>query len=249
MQAAMPLFNKKITCQTLVNNFKKQSLMVCKKYFCTILICIVLSAFACHAQEDNTKAFLFLGIFCEESASYFDESSDIVKAFHTIYDSFSYECTQPLRMPVGYLPLDTLWDDEKYTIQLFKITRLHDLPHYIMKFSSCQTYLFSFRQDLWIRIAGYKESDLKVFFDALRERGLKKKEILEMVDRWRNSDAMFREIDWDCLLKGYFKNDTHLRCYVSTEKIWYNMRYFGEEDDIYATFSKKPLAGTLTKFD
>ena len=102
---------------------------------------------------------------------------------------------------------------------------------------------------MWIRISGYRECDLKVFFDALKKRGLSNREISEMVDLWRNSNELFREIDWDCLMNGYFKNNTHSNCYVSNANIWYMARYLGEENDIYAVFSKKLIAGILSKLD
>ena len=181
------------------------------------------------AQYDNTKAFLFLSVFCEEANSYFEQSADFIKEFHTWYDNFSYE---------------------KYTIQLFKINKSSHSPiYYTLKISSCNTYRFSFTGTLWIRLSGYRESDIKVFFDALRKQGVKKREIVEMVKQWCNSDEMFRELNWDCLLKGYFKNNTHFSCYISRANMWYLERFSGEDTSIYADFSKRLLSGTLHKFD
>lgn len=222
--------------------------MTIKNIFVTILLIIFLSINICNAQ-DKTKAFLFLSVFCEESGFYYERSVDIVNVFDSIYEKFSYECTKPIEIPVSPNARDALMDYEKYTIQLFKIRSIYNPAYYVLRLSSCDTYKFSFSEELWIRISGYRESDLKVFFDALNKRGLKKTEILEIVDLWRNSDEMFREIDWDCLMKGYFNNNTHSSCYVSGANIRYKVRYLGGEDDIYAVFSKKILAGTLFKFD
>lgn len=222
--------------------------MTIKNIISAVLLSITLSTNLCNAQ-DKTKAFLFLSVFCEESDSYYELSADIVKRFDSIYENFSYECTKPLVIPVDTFHRDPLKSYEKYTIQLFKIRSSHTPAYYILRLSSCDTYKFSFPEELWIRISGYRESDLKVFFDALRKRGLKKKEIIDMVNQWRNADEMFCELDWDCLLKGYFKNITCYSCYVSGANIRYKACYLGEDNDIYAVFSKKTLAGTLFKFD
>lgn len=223
--------------------------MIIKKSHAALLLSIILSINLCHSQEKNTKAFLFLSIFCEESYSYYEQSANVVKDFYSLYERFTYESTNPIDIPVSSFIMDSLKDYEKYTIQLFKIRSSHNPSYYILRLYSCNTYKFSFPEDLWIRISGYRECDLKVFFDALKKRGLSNREISEMVDLWRNSNELFREIDWDCLMNGYFKNNTHSNCYVSNANIWYMARYLGEENDIYAVFSKKLIAGILSKLD
>ena len=70
-----------------------------------------------------------------------------------------------------------------------------------------------------------------------------------MVELWRSSDEMFSEIDWDCIMKGYFKNNTHSNCFFSGSNMLYSARFFDEKDNVYADFSKRPLSGTLFKFD
>lgn len=203
----------------------------------------------CVAQNDDIKSFLFLSVFCDWSDYWINQASNIIEDFQNDYDKFSYECTRPLEIPVDTLYFDSLLSYEKYTIQLFKIQRNPKLPtYYILRVVGCDTYKFNFRDQLWIRISGYRESDLKVFFDALRQQGLKKRDLKFMIEQWCNSDEMFREIDWDCLLKGYFKNDTRSDCYISNSNIVYKLQYLGEKDDIYATFSKKILAGCLYKY-
>lgn len=204
----------------------------------------------CVAQGKDIKAFLFLSIFCEESNSYLEGSAQRLKDIQKLYENFSYECTRPLVIPVDTFSCDSLKSYEKYTIQLFKIQRNTFIPsYYILRVTSCDTYRFSFSEELWIRLSGYRESDIKVFFDALRKQGLKKREIVDMVNQWRKTDELFRELDWDCLLKGYFKNNTCSSCYISGANIYYKARFGRMEDDIYADFSKRPLSGTLYRFD
>ena len=233
----------------LISNKIKQTPMLYKNILVFFILGMGLSANLCHAQDHNTKAFLFLSVFCEESDSYYEQSADIIKRFDTLYENFTYECTKPLAIPTSRFIKDSLMDYEKYTIQLFKIKRTRIPSYYIMRIASCDTYLFSFPEELWIRICGYRESDLKVFFDALKKRGVTNNEISEMVESWCDANELFREIDWNCLMNGYFKNDTHSSCYASGSNIWYKARYLGEKNDIYAVFSSKPLAGILLKLD
>ena len=220
-----------------------------KKIISAVLLSFIIFADVCHAQADITKAFVFLSVFCEQSDSYYEQSADIVKGFDSYYEHFSFECTEPLTIPVSKDIRDSLWDMEKYKIQLFKIDNPYSPAYYLLRLFPCDTYLFSFREGLWIRICGYRESDLKVFFDALKKRGVEMDEITEMVELWRASDGMFREIDWDCLMEGYQNNNTNSDCYISGSNYWYKARYLGEKDDIYAVFSKKLLAGMLKKID
>ena len=216
---------------------------------CIFIIIMTLCINLCMAQNENMKAFLFLSVFCEESDSNYEQSAQIINDIQDHYNKFSYKSTKPLVIPVDTFSCDSLKSYEKYTIQLFKIQRNTFIPpYYILRVTSCDTYRFSFSEELWIRLSGYRESDIKVFFDALRKQGLKKREIVDMVNQWRKTDELFRELDWDCLLKGYFKNNTCSSCYISGANIYYKARYGGREDDIYAVFSEKPLAGSLLKF-
>lgn len=215
-----------------------------------LIIVIMLYISPCMAQNDNIKSFLFLSIFCEESDSYYEQSGQTIIDFQHQYETFSYWSTNPLVIPVDTILCDSLKDHEKYSIQLFKIQRNTFIPpYYILRVISCDTYRFSFPEELWIRICGYRESDLKVFFDALRKQGMKKRDIIDMVNQWRNSDEMFCELDWDCLMEGYFKNKTCYSCYISGANIYYKARYGGRESDIYSDFSKKTLSGTLQELD
>lgn len=224
--------------------------MLKKIYIVAMMLCMNQSINTCMAQDNDIKAFLFLSIFCEESDFCFEGSAQRIMDFQSNYETFSYECTKPLVIPIDTFFCDSLKSYEKYTIQLFKIHRNSFIPtYYILRVVSCDTYRFSFSEELWIRICGYRESDLKVFFDALRRQGLKKKEISNIIALWCNSDEMFREIDWDCLMEGYNKKNTHTSCYKSGSNIYYKARHGGREDDIYAVFSKKPIAGTLIEFD
>lgn len=220
--------------------------MFSKRNIVTIILCVGLIANVCHAQDDKTKSFLYLS-FLHDCEVYYESAIYNVAAFDSGYKKFSYECTKPIEIPVSKSDT-TMWDGMKYTIQLYKITNCHP-NYYIMRFYQCDTYKFSFTSELWIRISGFKECDLKVFFDALRKRGIKKKEIIEMVELWRSSDEMFSEIDWDCLLKGYFKDKTCFDCFISETNSFRTIRYMEDKNNIYAVFSKKPLAGILLKLD
>lgn len=215
-----------------------------KKRLFISLISAVSIVNLCTAQDDNLKSFLYLSVFCQKLFSY-ETANEVVCGFDRRYSDFSFKCTKPIEIPVS----EFLNDSEKYTIQLFKIvTDTLSPSYYILKFGPCITFRLSFKETLWIRISGYRESDIKVFFDALKKQGLSKKEIMSMVELWCKEDELFQEIDWKCIMHGYIKNNTHSDCFLSDANIWYYLRYHGEEKDLYSIFSEKPLAGSITRY-
>lgn len=220
--------------------------MIKKIIFAALLLIFSMRLTDCCAQHDNLKSFLFLSTFCEYATIYPTMSSLFVDGFYQSYDDFSYECTQPLDVPVDtFSNTPEFWN---YKIQLFRLKKYHKPYYYLLKVNPCMSLHFDIGDTLWLRISGYQESDVKVFFDFLRKQGVKKRDIIDMVDEWKKADEMFREIDWDCILNGYFKNNTHCRCYLSWSKLYYERSHWKSsrtETEAYADFSKKPLGGQL----
>lgn len=106
--------------------------------FVVIILYIIISINICYAQQENTKSFLFLSVFCEESDVFYETSSNIVEGFSQYYERFTYECTKPLEIPVDPNHRDSLMANETYTIQLFKIKKSSTVPaYYILKLEPC----------------------------------------------------------------------------------------------------------------
>ena len=169
-----------------------------------------------------------------------------------IYDSTNMRTFLVPRWDSAWITPAFKESDYSYKIQLFKI-ETHPIisKYYILYVKACFPTEFNFQHDLWLRVYGFRENDLKIFFDALREQGISKKDIKKMVNDWSNSDSLFNEIDWECLLKGYFSNNTHCDCYISNAYWEYWSLYAGERQDalkrdIYSKFSTIPLGGRIS---
>lgn len=220
--------------------------MTIKNPFLVYLFYILFIPNICHSQDDSTKAFLFMSIYGEESDLYYESSIDNVKEFIERYDMFKYDCTPILEIPVSEYRHDPMQDYEKYKIQLFRIQTSSQLrPYYVLKMYSCNTILFSLPETIWLRVSGYKECDFKIFFDALKRQGMRINDFKIMVNQWMLSHKMFEEIDWDCILNGYRKNNTHGDCYLSNSYLLYCARYRNRLFDASAIFSKKTLSGMI----
>ena len=87
---------------------------------------------------------------------------------------------------------------------------------------------------------------MKLLFDELKKQGLSKKDIKELVLLWSKVGGLFSEVDWDCILRGYYSNNTHYNCFISNTFFQYNARYRGKIIDIFAFFSNKPLSGYVS---
>lgn len=216
-----------------------------------VLLLMVLSTNDSHAQNDPTKSFLFLSVFCEPANLSFQYSTEVVDYFCRDHENFSFECSKPIKILADpYLEslgfTDSLWDFDKYAVQLFRVKQYPQTPpYYIMRMDPCFTSKFSNPDTLWIRISGYQESDIKPFFDALRRQGMKKKDLVYMIEKWCESDSLFDEIDWQCIIEGYFKNNTHSNCYISNAYLFRDILQPDSMHDIYAIFSKNALYGTM----
>lgn len=217
-----------------------------------VLLLMALSANGCRAQVDPTKSLLFLSVFCEPANLSYHYSAEVMDYFGRDYERFSFECSKAVKLLAdpdleSLGGTDSLWDImDKYSVQLFRIMWYPKmLPYYIMRVDPCFTTKFSNPDTLWVRISGYQESDIKPFFDALRRQGMKKKDLVRMTEMWCKSDILFYEIDWQCIIEGYFKNNTHSNCYISNAYWFRDLLQPDSRHDIYATFSKNALYGTM----
>lgn len=104
-----------------------------------VLLLLLLLANECRAQNDPTKSFLFLSVFCEPANLSVQYSAQVMDSFCQAYNEFSFECSKSIKLfadPIlETLGLsDSLWDMEKYSVQLFRITRSPLAPpYYIMR--------------------------------------------------------------------------------------------------------------------
>lgn len=91
--------------------------------------------------------------------------------------------------------------------------------YYVLKVDECRTPAFALSHDIWVRITGFSESDIKIFIDYIIKQGLTIDEFKSMIYDWCIRDSMFNELDWDCLIEGYISGDLKKECYISWSKL------------------------------
>ena len=206
-----------------------------------------------YAQQsgiDNGKKILYLSYVFDEVSlnnylveSYFEKC---VTNADSCYRVFEYNCSRPLHL--HFSKREEILTDN-YTVQLFKIPRSF-YPYYLLYFNSSSSSKYRFYDNLWIRVAGYAENDLKIFFDVLKEMGMSVENIYSMVDDWCQRDSIFAELDWNCLIEGYEKKDTHRDCYISSifdlhYRACVNCWYSVVGKNIYSSFSRIIFLGNI----
>lgn len=216
------------------------------KTFCFLILFNINYAKAQDCINDSIKAFLFLGVFKDNTNIDYHNSIETITNIQELYKIFNYTCTEKKSISVS--PSNHFADRDRYYVQLYKMKMEYSnwIPvYYVLSIDKTTNIQFSTPHTLWLRISGFAECDLKIFFDYLRKQGVSKKELTEMVKKWNESDALFQELDWECLLKGYFKDKTNSECFKSNLYIHTYAKYHIRRNDIYSVFSKMPLSGIL----
>lgn len=196
-------------------------------------------------DDDNIRALIFMSIELDGPYMFnMTKYSPLMKLYKNHYDNLEYEKT---KASIFYLSgsLDTI--RSSYKMSLYKITDINSRgqSRYIIHYTD-------FYCDVWLRVSGYFENDLKLFFDYLvKQRHIKRKKLQSIINEWEHADLLYRELNLSCLLKGYFKNSTKSDCYISASYVRVLDASIGfdpiEPNDIHSIFSRVPLYGYLIK--
>jgi hypothetical protein len=104
-----------------------------------------------------------------------------------------------------------------------------------------------FRSEVWLRVAGYVETDINLLFDYLRNQKVNKKRLKAIIRDWNDSDDLFKDLNFNCLLKGYLRSKTSAECFLSVYYILLNDASIGydplSENELKSVFSRIPLYG------
>ena len=239
----------------LLNHIKIRNLIQiltnCVLWILLLFISIEVNAQS-KSQDDERKILYISSLIDEVSLNSYSLSrlfdKYIFKA-DTCFSNFKYELSEKLRL---HFSNNELIKHDIYSVQLFKIASSH-YPYYILCFNSSNSINYTFADDLWIRVSGYVENDLKIFFDRLKEKGMSNDMIKSMISLWCEKDSLFAELDWDCLFEGYELNDTKRECYISQKYYRHyascvNCKNHVVNRNIYSSFSRIILLG-LVDFD
>lgn len=217
------------------------------KVLCFRLSVAILMAFPTYnivecqnSLDEQTRSLLFMSIEIDRSSTYgkltWDRLVELLKNHH---DYLQVESSDNLNF---VLPNSRDTFKDFYTLQIFKINseNSRSVSRYLLKY-------VDFDGEVWLRVSGYIENDMKLFFDFLREKGVKKKHLMKVVEEWRDSNSIFKEVDFSCLLDGYYNNRTTGDCFIAVAYVNLLDLSIGfdplGENNINAIFSRVPLLG------
>lgn len=230
---------------------KDPTLMNTKKSI--ILLCMMLSLTIIHGHQIDSisiKKILYHSYVCDQRCMWpyyyilqFDNYISDFEKFEVVSTPKLRFHTSPYSRREG--------EHDVYYIQLFKFV-VNDFPYYVLAIDDCLDRGLFLRDEVWLRLSGFVESDIKLFFDYLmmnQELGFTMEKIRSMIVDWCAGDDMFGELDWECLIKGYLSNNPQGRCYRSWSKLFNSIvnhvsdRQI-EDQEINSTFSTQyPMIG------
>lgn len=107
--------------------------------------------------------------------------------------------------------------------------------------------------DVWIRVKGWRENDMRFLYLMYKKNGLMKRDFKHMVLSWCSIDSIASEIPWDKIVKGAMYNRMEDDCFISEHyKILDSLRYREFQKtptrDLYSVFSRQPMSGMWMEF-
>jgi hypothetical protein len=129
-----------------------------------------------------------------------------------------------------------------YNLTLYKVSsHKNDLNfRYLISYSDFNN------KNVWLRAKGYVVNDMNLLFNHFKEHKKLNNTILkQMIKEWESSNELFKELELQCLLKGYIKNKTNSECFISisysTTVCNYTIGPSLTEDELFSIFSVSPV--------
>ena len=107
--------------------------------------------------------------------------------------------------------------------------------------------------DVWIRLVGWRENDMRFLYLMYKKNGMKEKDFKRMVLSWCSIDTVVIETQIDKILDGAIKNKMEDDCFISEHyKLLDGLRVrdMGPTDNknLYSVFSRQPMDGMWLEF-
>ena len=107
--------------------------------------------------------------------------------------------------------------------------------------------------DVWIRVKGWRENDMRFLYLMYKKNGLKKRDFKHMVLSWCSIDSIAGEVPWDKIVKGAMSNKMEDDCFISEHyKLLDSLRYRDglktPTCDLYSVFSRQPMSGMWMEY-
>ena len=225
--------------------------MIIKRIIFTLFIAMLVSTAKAQIDDDDTlKKFLTWTIAMDGHLGDPNQIEGILSYVDTGYNSLKYEMSDTIYFYPGLYIREPDWSYPSFATA-FKITTRWGV-YYLMKVDFCTAHVVANDNPnpIWLRVSGFKECDLKVFFDVLLLNFPVTKKRLKMFFE-SIEEPLLKELDWDCIFKGYFKGNRECSAYISNtyslrEWEWHEFSgrgYYSKK--IYSTFSNFPWSGIV----
>ena len=224
--------------------------MIIKRIFFTLFIAMLVSTAKAQSDDNDTlKKFISWTIAMDGHLGDPNQIEGILSYVDTGYNSLKYEMSDTIYFYPGLYIREPEYSYPSFATA-FKITTRWGV-YYLMKVDYCIDHVVADNPNpIWLRVSGFKECDLKVFFDVLLLDFPVTKKRLKMF--FESIEApLLKELDWDCIFKGYFKGNRECSAYISNtyslrEFEWHEFSgrgYYSKK--IYSTFSNFPWSGIV----
>ena len=225
--------------------------MIIKRIFFTLLIAMLVPTAKAQSDDNDTlKKFISWTIAMDGHLGDPKQIEGILSYVDTGYNSLKYEMSDTIYFYPGLYIREPEYSYPYFAI-VFKITTRWGVD-YLMKVDYCTAHVVANDNPnpIWLRVSGFKECDLKVFFDVLLLNFPVTKKRLKMFFE-SIEEPLLKELDWDCIFKGYFKGNRECSAYISNtyslrEWEWHEFSgrgYYSKK--IYSTFSNFPWSGIV----
>ena len=107
--------------------------------------------------------------------------------------------------------------------------------------------------DVWLRLSGWRENDMRFLCKMYEKNGLGKPQLEMMVNSWVCTDSIAQEAQLDKIFRGASNNEMNDDCFISEHyKLLDGLRHrdMGPTDnkDLYSTFSRQPMGGMWVEY-
>lgn len=141
-------------------------------------------------------------------------------------------------------------DSIQYSIRFYKICGNNKVGNL---FLAHIIDFFSGDMDVWIRLSGWRENDMRFLYSMYKKNGLRERDFKHMVLSWYSVDSIAREAQLDKILEGAIKNEMNDDCFISEHyKLLDSLRHrdMGPTDskELYSTFSRQPMDGMWVEY-
>lgn len=214
-----------------------------------ILISLCFSSMAQEPEKD--REFLLTNYISDIGVCSYCSKESYLQGVDIIFQNKTIVASSKYKMKRKSMKHELRFSDSiEYHIQFYKIQgddvvgNLYVL-HLVDDISRCI--------DVWIRLAGWRENDMRFLYLMYKKNGMKDNDFKQMVLSWSSIDTIAFETQIDKILDGAIKNKMEDDCFVSEHyKLLDGLRVrdMGPTDkkNLYSVFSRQPMAGMWLEF-